>query len=302
MNILLTGGTGFIGARLSHALTADGHDLTLLSRKPEKVPALCGEAVKGIAHLDELGADAHFDAAINLAGEPIIDRRWTEQRKRQLLDSRIGVTEQLIAYIARAQQKPAVLISGSAVGYYGNQEDRQVHEHSVAHDEFGHRLCAAWEQAALQAENYGVRVCIIRTGLVVGRGGGFLQRMLLPFWFGLGGRLGSGKQWMSWIHRDDFISIVRLLLASPEMQGVFNGTAPCPVTNAEFTCTLARLLHRPALFAVPEAAIKLLFGEMSELMLGGQRVLPIRLQQAGFSFKYPRLEDALREALDIRAS
>lgn len=297
MNILLTGGTGFIGAALCRVLTADGHALTVLSRKPAKVPLLCGDRVWGLAHLDELDADTHFDAIINLAGEGIADRRWSERRKRQLLDSRIGVTEQLIAYIGRARQKPAVLISGSAIGYYGDQGDKSLDENASAHDEFSHRLCAAWEKAALQAANHGVRVCIIRTGVVVGRGGGFLKRLLPPFKLGLGGRLGNGKQWMSWIHRDDFIAIVQLLLASPGLQGVFNGTAPNPVTNGEFTAYLAQVLHRPALLPVPAAALELLFGEMSALLLGGQKVLPARLQQAGFAFKYPLLEEALREAL-----
>lgn len=297
MNILLTGGTGFIGATLCHALSNDGHALTVLSRNPAKVPRLCGEAVKGIARLDEIGAETHFDAIINLAGEGIADARWSDSRKKQLLDSRIGVTAQLIRYIERADRKPEVLISGSAVGYYGDGGDQPLDENAPAHGGFGHRLCAEWEQTAQQAENFGVRVCIIRTGLVIGPGGGFLKRMLPPFKLGLGGRLGSGKQWMSWIHRDDYIAIVKLFLASPGLQGVFNGTAPNPVTNAEFTCCLAKVLRRPALLPVPAVVLKSLLGEMAGLLLGGQRVLPVRLQQAGFAFKFTTLEAALRDAL-----
>lgn len=297
MNILLTGGTGFIGAALCRELSNDGHLLTVLSRNPAKVPHRCGENVNGIGRLDKLGAESHFDAIINLAGEGIADARWSDSRKKLLRDSRIGVTAQLIRYIERAERKPAVLISGSAVGYYGDQGDKLLDENAPGHGGFGHRLCAEWEQMALQAESSGVRVCIIRTGLVIAAGGGFLQRLLPTFKLGLGGRLGSGLQWMSWIHRDDYIAMVKLLLASPELQGVFNGVAPHPVTNSEFTCCLAKALHRPALLPVPAAALKLLLGEMAGILLGGQRVLPARLQQAGFTFQYPRLEEALREAL-----
>jgi uncharacterized protein (TIGR01777 family) len=297
MNILLTGGTGFIGAKLCHALSADGHELTVLSRSPGKVPALCGDSVKGVARLDELGPDTHFDAVINLAGEGIADARWNERRKRQLLDSRAGVTRQLIGYMERVDRKPEVLISGSAVGYYGDRGDQPLDENAAAHDEFAHRLCAEWEQTALQAEVYGVRVCIIRTGLVIGSGGGFLKRLLPVFKLGLGGRLGSGTQWMSWIHRDDYIAVVKLLLSSPGLRGVFNGTAPNPVTNAQFTRCLAQALDRPALLPVPAAVLKLLLGEMSALLLGGQRVLPVRLQQAHFAFKFTTLDEALHDVL-----
>jgi uncharacterized protein (TIGR01777 family) len=297
MNILLTGGTGFIGKELCRALSAEGHSLTVLSRNPGNVPATCGASVKAIARLDALDAETHFDALINLAGEGIAGARWSAKRKQQLLDSRIGITRQLLDYIARARHKPAVLVSGSAVGYYGNQGDTPLDENASVRDEFSHRLCAEWEQTALQAQDYGVRVCIIRTGLVIASGGGFLKRLLLPFSLGLGGRLGNGTQWMSWIHRDDLIAIVKLLLASPGLQGVFNGTAPNPVTNAEFTACLAKLLHRPALLPVPAWVLKIALGEMSGLLLGGQRVLPARLQQAGLTFKFPALEAALREAL-----
>ncbi|MGR8933597.1 MAG: TIGR01777 family oxidoreductase [Gammaproteobacteria bacterium] len=300
MNILLTGGTGFIGAALCRALSSDAHSLTVLSRKPATVALRCGENVKAVERLDAFGTDKHFDAIINLAGEGIADARWSDSRKKLLRDSRIGVTAELIRYIDRVEKKPKVLISGSAVGYYGDQGDKALDEQTPGHDEFSHRLCAEWEQTARQAENYGVRVCIIRTGLVIAAGGGFLQRLLPPFKLGMGGRLGSGKQWMSWIHRDDYIAIVKWLLAKPEWQGVFNGTAPHPVTNAEFTCSLAKLLRRPALLPVPAIALKLLLGEMADLLLGGQRALPVRLQQAGFTFQYPELQDALCEALGVR--
>lgn len=297
MKILITGGTGFIGAALCHALTADGHELTVLSRVPDKVPQLCGSAAQALGHLQELSAARHFDAIINLAGEGIAATRWTPQRKQLLKVSRIGITQQLLRYIERAEDKPEVLISGSAVGFYGDQGQNLVNEATPPHDEFAHQLCAEWESSAQQAENYGVRVCIIRTGLVIGSGGGFLQRLLPPFKWGLGGRLGDGTQWMPWIHRDDYLAIVRLLLTSPTLTGVFNGTAPNPVTNAEFTDCLAKVLHRPALVPVPAFALRLLLGEMAALLLGGQRAIPERLLQTKFTFQYPSLEAALRSVV-----
>lgn len=294
MNILIT---GFIGTALCAHLLNNGHRLTVYSRRPGQVPELCGESVAALNHLQDLTTEDRFDAIINLAGEGIADARWTAARKQKLLDSRIGTTQQLIAYMERAAHKPKVLISGSAVGFYGNQGDALLDENSPAHDDFAHRLCAQWEHTARQAEASGVRVCIIRTGLVIGANGGFLKRMLPAFRFGLGGTLGSGKQWMSWIHRRDLLAVITLLLETESLQGVFNGTAPNPVTNAEFTRCLTRLVHRPALLPVPAPVLKILLGELSELLLGGQRVYPRRLQEMGFPFQFPTLESALQDVL-----
>ncbi len=297
MKILITGGTGFIGQSLCPALLAAGHTLTVLSRKPEKVTTLFGNQVTPINSLQELADSDHFDAIINLAGAPIFGGRWTPQRKQILLHSRIDITHALIEFIARAQTKPEVFLSGSAVGFYGDQGDKSVDENSLSHDEFGHQLCAEWEEAAEKAETHGVRVCLLRTGLVVGKKGGFLQPMILPFKLCLGGRLGSGMQWMPWIHIDDHVAICLALLNNTELNGKFNLTAPNPVTNKVFTQTLAGILKRPALLPAPASVLKLMLGEMSELLLGGQHAIPKRMQDAGFQFKFPELDAALRDVL-----
>jgi len=297
MNILITGGTGFIGTSLCAVLLHRGHHLTVYSRHPEQVAELCGKPVLAVRLLDDLTTEDQFDAIINLAGEGIADARWTAARKKQLLDSRIATTEQLVDFIERVRNKPKVLISGSAVGFYGNQADTVLDENSPPHDDFAHRLCAQWEQAARGAEASGVRVCILRTGLVIGSDGGFLQRMLPAFRFGLGGTLGDGRQWMSWIHKRDLLAIITLLLDDENLQGVFNGTAPAPVNNRDFTRCLAKLLHRPALLPVPAPVLKIMLGEMSELLLGGQRVIPGRLLEMNFPFQFPTLESALQDVL-----
>ena len=253
-----------------------------------------------LADLAELSATDYFDALINLAGMPIADRRWSEQRKQLLWESRVTLTEQLVAYINRADVKPDVLVSGSAVGYYGDRGEEVVDEESDGGDDFAHRLCAAWEEAALQAEQAGVRVALLRTGLVIGPDGGFLARMLLPFKLGLGGRLGDGQQWMSWIHRDDLIAMIERLLNSPHLHGPFNGTAPEPVTNQLFSQTLAKLFHRPALLPVPAWLLKTALGELSILLLGGQRVMPGRFQDDGFHFRFETLESALADIVAER--
>ena len=297
MKILITGGTGFIGTKLCEYLQGRGHHLTVLSRRPEKVPEICGEKVKAITSIDDLPPDDHYEAIINLAGEGIADARWSRTRKQILLDSRIKTTEKLLNFIERSKIKPDVMVSGSAVGFYGNQGDVVLDENSDAVDDFSHQLCEAWEQTAAGATELGVRVCIIRTGLVIDEGGGFLKRMLPAFKIGLGGRLGDGKQWMSWVHRDDLIRIIALLLINPKLQGAFNATAPNPVTNEQFTVCLAKLLKRPAPLPVPAKVLKILLGEMAELLLGGQQVLPKRLQENNFFFQYELLEDALKNAL-----
>lgn len=298
MHILVTGGSGFIGRVLCQRLLEQGHQLTLLSRSPAKTQALFGQAVGVIGNLQQLPLESRFQAVINLAGEPIMDARWTAQRKQALLDSRVGITRQLLDFMAKAEQKPKVLLSGSAIGWYGDQGDMPLNE-TFACDarDFGQELCRQWEQTALQAQSLGVRVCLLRTGLVVGKDGGFLARMLPLFRLGLGGRIGHGKQWMSWIHRDDHIAIMCKLLDDASLSGAFNLTAPQPATNAEFTQTLAAALQRPALLPVPAGLLKLALGEMAELLLGGQRVLPERIEKAGYRFKFPSLDAALRDVL-----
>jgi uncharacterized protein (TIGR01777 family) len=296
MRILVTGGTGFLGSQLCQDL--GGARLVVLSRRPDRVRDRCGLGVTAIASFSELPPALAFDVVINLAGEPIIGPRWTDARKRLLWDSRVELTRSLVDYIDQAEVKPKVLISGSAVSFYGDRGNCVLDEASAHSDGFGHRLCEAWEAAALRAADLGVRVCIVRTGLVLGPSGGLLAPLLPLFRLGLGARIGSGEQWMSWIHLRDYVAIVRRLIDASDMSGVFNATAPNPVTNRQFTETLSHLLRRPALLAVPAWLLRLVMGrEMSDLLLGGQRVLPARLLESGYRFRYPELEMALRDAL-----
>lgn len=297
MRILITGGTGFIGQALCPAFLAQGHELTVLSRHPHSVPERYGSAVQGIADLDQIPASTHFDAIINLAGEGIADARWTKKRQQILRDSRIGITDQIIDYIERATQQPNVLISGSAIGFYGDQGDRVLNEKATPVADFAQTLCADWETSALRAESSGVRVCLVRTGLVIGENGGFLKRMVLPFKLGLGGQIGDGQQWMSWIHRDDFISIIQHLLDRTDLSGAFNATAPQPVTNQTLTRSLAACFGRKPFLPVPAFVLKLALGEMSSLLLGGQRVIPQRLLDDGFRFQFDTLDNALTDVL-----
>jgi uncharacterized protein (TIGR01777 family) len=297
MNILITGGTGFIGSALTASLIEQGHAVTVLSRSPDKVAKICGSGVNALSSLEHIKTEDAYQAIINLAGAPIVDARWSEARKQLIRESRIGLTKQLVACIARMTVKPELLISGSAIGYYGDQGDTVLTEQSTPYEDFSQQLCTDWEATAKQAEQFGVRVCLVRTGLVIANGGGFLQRLLLPFRLGLGGRLGHGRQWMSWIHRQDWINIALTMIADPTMQGAYNATAPNPVTNAEFTRILAQCLSRPALLPVPAWLLKILLGEMSQLVLGSQRVLPERLLAQGFKFRYSDLAFALKEAL-----
>lgn len=301
MHLLITGATGTLGRPLCAELLRRGVRLTVLSRQsPERVRARCGAAVEVWADLSAWTPDRAVDAVINLAGEPIADRRWSAARKAALRASRIALTEQLLQRMAAARSKPAVLLSGSAVGYYGDGGDRvfgDTDERAPPADDFAARLCADWEAAALQAEALGVRVVLLRTGLVLSREGGLLARMKLPFSLGLGARLGDGRQWMSWIHADDWQALALRLLDDAQARGAYNLTAPEPVTNAGFTAALAAALHRPAVFAAPAWGLKLALGEMAPLLLGGQRVRPERALAAGFTFRHPTLDGALRDLL-----
>lgn len=293
MRILITGGTGLIGRALCTALLARGHALTVLSRRPATVAARCGAAVRAMGTLAEWTPDTAFDAVINLAGEPIIDAAWTLGRRKRLWDSRVGVTEALIGRIAAARVKPRVLLSGSAVGCYGDAGDAVLDEDAPGGNDFGATLCQAWEQAARQAASFGVRVCFLRTGLVLDARGGMLGRMLLPFRLGLGTRLGTGMQWMSWIAMDDYVALVLELLGRDDAVGAFNMTAPQPVRNREFTALLARALHRPAPFVAPAWLLRLALGERAILLLGGQRALPTRALALGYHFRHPEAGAAL---------
>jgi uncharacterized protein (TIGR01777 family) len=297
MNILITGGTGFIGSALAQALVKQGYMVTVLSRRPDSVASICGSGVKALGSLQQITPEDRYDSVINLAGEPIFGARWTDARKKIIRDSRIGLTQQLVEKIEQMPVKPALLINGSAIGYYGDQGDTVLTEQSTPVQDFSQNLCADWETAAKKAELFGVRVCLIRTGLVLDYGGGLLQRMLPPFRFGLGGRLGNGRQWMSWIHRQDWIRIALAMISDASMQGAYNATAPHPVTNQEFTKILAASLNRPGFIPVPAWFLKIALGEMSQLILASQRVLPERLLANGFTFQCSDLANALSQSL-----
>ncbi|BBI98527.1 epimerase [Ferrigenium kumadai] len=297
MRILITGGTGLIGRHLCKALLAEGHELTVFSRKPETIPLKCGAGVHAIGSLDEWLPERAFDAVINLAGESIVDAPWTQLRKQVLWQSRITLTGELVRHIAAAEQKPAVLLSGSAVGYYGDRGSATLDETVPPGMNFPAQLCKAWEDAARGAERAGVRVCLLRTGLILSKEGGLLGSMLLPFRLGLGAKIGDGEQWLSWVHIDDYVAMVLTLLRDPQASGAYNMTAPHPVTNSEFTSTLAAELGRPAPFVAPAALLRLGMGERASLLLEGQRVLPKRMQAAQYHFAHPDLMNALHDLL-----
>lgn len=300
--ILITGGTGFIGHVLCRELLARDYELTVFSRQPpETVKSSCGR-VEAVSDLQQLRSHPGYDAVINLAGEGIADKRWSETRKQELRDSRIGVTETLVEVIRSWERAPEVLVSGSAVGFYGDQGDATVTEDTSSNDEFTHRLCRDWENAAKPLADDGVRVCFSRTGVVAGPGGGFLERMILPFKLGLGGRLGSGTQYMPWIHRDDVVGALIWMMENPNASGPFNVVSPNPATNAEFTRTLGKVLHRPTLFPAPPPVLKVALGEMARLLLTGQKAIPERLTQEKFEFRYPDLEQALSQSVSPGSS
>ncbi|UCA10812.1 TIGR01777 family oxidoreductase [Aeromonas enteropelogenes] len=297
MKILITGGTGFIGRRLVAHLKVN-HEVVVLSRQGSRAYTLLGHDIKVLDSLDRLDDLNDVDAVINLAGEPIAAGRWSEQRKQLLCDSRWLLTEQLVDLIKLSTTPPKVLINASAIGWYGRQDDAPLDEQcQTPHDEFTHQLCQQWETLAQEARSRLTRVCIVRIGLVLGTDGGALPKMLPPYRFGLGGPMGAGNQVMSWIHVQDLVRTILFLLEHGECDGIFNGTAPHPVSNREFSQTLAHTLHRPHLFFVPAALLRLMMGEASDLLLTGQHVLPARLQQAGFHFTYPELPQALTNLL-----
>ncbi len=298
--ILITGGTGLIGSQLIPVLLEAGNAITILSRHPTAAQIQFEQKVNSIDQLAKLAASETFDIVINLAGQGIADKRWTPASKQQIRDSRLQTTQDLITYLNTADDKPELFISGSAIGYYGPQQDEAVEESFIAgsSEYFSQRLCIDWEREAAAAEALGIRCCYLRTGIVLAKNGGALAKMLPPFKLGLGGPIGSGDQWMSWIHIADLIGIISHLIKDQSICGPVNATAPEPVTNNVFSGTLGKVLKRPAVVPMPAFIIKLLLGEMAEeLLLSGQRVLPAKILRHGYAFKYSRLEDALRTLL-----
>ena len=295
MKILVTGGTGLIGSHLIRRLQHLDHEIFVLSRTPEKVKSVLGQCVIPLPSLDQWNQFSPFDAVVNLAGEPIVGRRWSDSRKKRIRESRIELTRKLVSFMALDNNPVSVLISGSAIGYYGDRDDQYISENSEAGRDFGAKLCDAWEKEAFLAEDVGVRVCTIRTGLVLSENGGILGSLLLPYKLGLGGKIGSGNQYMSWIHIKDHISAIMTLLIDSNCSGPYNLTAPNPVTNKEFAKTLGKALRRPAILGVPAFLPKLALGEAAELLLGGQNVLPDRLVRRGFEFEFEHLQSALAD-------
>ncbi len=298
VRFLITGGTGFIGQYLIRSLSAPENSLSVLTRNKqsaiEKLPA----DVLIIDDLDALNASEHFDVIINLAGEPLVKGRWTAQRKNEFIDSRIRVTKSLLKFIERCERRPELLLSASAVGYYGAQGKSILTEDSEPALGFTHTLCSQWEKEAKLAALDNVRVCILRLGVVLHPSGGLLKQMLMPFKLGLGGKLGNGRQWLSWVHLEDVLSIMAYLIEHKALEGEFNVTAPQPVTNEEFSKLLAAALKKPTFLDVPALPLRLLFGEMAdELLLVGQNVVPHRLLEAGYQFQFSELAAALDNVL-----
>lgn len=297
MHILLTGGTGLIGRALCQHWQQQGYTLWVLSRQPHQVPALCSGA-RGIAHLDELDDNTLLDAVINLAGAPIADRPWTKARRDLLWNSRVVLTRNLVDWMNKQAVPPRILLSGSAVGWYGDRGEQLLNEDSLPGDQdFGSKLCMAWEKEAQGAQQSGTRVVLLRTAPVLEPTGGMLARLLPLFRLGLGGRIGSGTQWMPWIHLEDQVALIDYLLHHESCHGAFNACAPGIVRNSEFTQCLAQTLHRPAIFPAPAWVLRLLLGEMSVLLLGGQHITPCRTQDIGFIWRYPTLDQSLRQLL-----
>lgn len=296
--LLITGGSGFIGSRLVPVLIEQGYDVVILTRNPDQTARQFKHTVSAINKLDSLDDADVFDVVINLAGQGITDKRWTPGIKKQLRESRITITRKLIRYLQVSEKKPECFISGSAIGYYGDQGEKLVDEDASGDSSFSSKLCLDWEAEAKPAELLGIRTCYLRTGIVLGNKGGALAKMLPAFKLGLGGSMGDGRQWMSWIHIDDLIGIIIHTINDKEIKGAINGTSPNPVTNRVFSSTLARVLRRPAFLALPAFVLKLLLGEMAkELLLSGQRVIPEKILLSGYNFQYAELENALREVL-----
>ncbi|WP_338461080.1 TIGR01777 family oxidoreductase [Synechococcus elongatus IITB7] len=297
MKIAITGATGFVGRRLVERLQAEGHELRILSQRPTVAQQLTGCQVFDAAdQASWLAAVEGADAVINLAGEPIAEQRWTPAQKQRLKDSRVQTTRALVSAIVAAQQKPAVLVSASAIGYYGTSETAQFSEDSPAGEDYLAEICQAWEQEAQAVMASGTRLVTLRIGIVVGPGGA-IGKMLGPFKLFAGGPIGSGQQWVSWIQREDLVSLILEAIANPSYQGTYNATAPQPVRMVELSRILGEVLQRPSWLPVPGFALEALLGEGALLVLEGQQVLPKRLETSGFQFRYPDLKSALQQFL-----
>lgn len=296
MKIVITGATGLIGSLLADQLWKRDHSLVLISRKTHAQPDVVRKEwvswTPGQGGAWEESIDG-TDGVINLAGEPIAGRRWSQAQKDQLRSSRIDSTRALVSGIAKAKRKPKFLISASAVGYYGSHGDESITEETPPGNDFLSRLCVEWEKEAEKAAAWGVRVALLRTGIVLDKGKGALAKMVPVYKLFFGGPLGSGRQWMPWIHVHDQLGLIRFLIENDEARGAFNATAPNPVTMDEFSAALGKVLNRPSWARVPAAALAIIVGEMSDMLLTGQRALPQAAQKLGYIFKYLTIGEAL---------
>lgn len=297
MKILVTGASGLVGSAVVQHLSSGGVEILQLVRTPPRDPSheVLWNPEKGIDEAEKLEG---LSAVIHLAGEPIAEGRWTEEKKRRIRESRVRGTTVLAEALANRERKPSVLLSASAVGYYGSRGSEVLTEESSPGDDFLARVCREWEEATAPAAQAGIRVALMRFGIILSSKGGALAKMLTPFKLGVGGRLGSGHQYMSWIALDDVVGVIEHLLEKESVSGPVNTVAPAPVTNREFTEALGDALSRPTLLPVPEFAMRLAFGEMADVaLLASQRVEPARLKETAYVFKYPELKAALRHIL-----
>jgi hypothetical protein len=293
-HILVTGGTGFIGQRLVEALVTAGHQVTVLTRDARKADDLT-HPVRVITSLDQIHGQDRIDAIVNLAGDPVANGLWTSKKRARIVASRVDMTKAVHGLVTRLERKPRCLINGSAIGWYGLRGDEKLTEEAAPCPAFVHDVCDRWEQAAGSVAKENVRVVCLRIGLVLGVEGGMLARLLTPFEFGGGGVMGDGRQWMSWIERDDLIRVIVRSMTDASLEGPVNATAPNPVRNADFTRALATALHRPVFMRFPEWVLSRMLGDMGrETMLGGQRVVPQKLLSAGFVFHHRKMEPMLK--------
>ena len=299
MNILMTGATGFVGQQLVKLLSQnqDEHKITIVTRNINHASTLLGPSHQYLDNLEKLEHLNEFDCIINLAGEPIVGKRWSNQQKQRICDSRWNITARLTYLIQQSETPPASFISASAIGFYGRQGNTPVDEDSQAHNEFSHQVCSEWEHLALKAQSQATRVCVLRIGIVLGKNGGALAKMLPPFKLGLGGPIGKGLHGVSWIHIDDLTALIQHLMLTDSANGIFNATSPNPVNHKQFAQSIGSSLNRPACIPTPVVALKLAMGEMADLIVEGQFVLPKRTLASGFNFKYPDLNPALDSIL-----
>ncbi|MBQ4847929.1 TIGR01777 family oxidoreductase [Pseudoalteromonas sp. MMG005] len=297
MRILVTGATGLIGRQLCGFL-AQQFKVTALTRNVDNAQALFGRKVTCISTLETINFDT-IDVVVNLAGEPIAEKRWSTKQKHLITESRINITQQLVTKISQATTPPHTFISGSAIGFYGRQNSQITIDETFNdyNPEFSHHLCNEWEQTARRAESRNTRVCVLRTGIVLSQDAGALTKMLPAFKLCLGGKMADGQQMMSWIHIDDMVNIILHLINNQHLAGTFNATAPNPVSNQEFTKILASTLSRPAVLPMPKIVLRLLFGEMADLLIYGQTVIPKKLLDSQFSFRFNHLDKALANLL-----